>query len=71
MMLSFLAYVFVAFVQDKAKTSQFPGLSVQFKRGADPVINLLNADKTVAETLAIDKWNTDSVEEFFRERLMK
>jgi len=33
-------------------------------RGADPIIKLLDDDESVAETLAIDKWNTDSVEEF-------
>jgi len=33
-------------------------------RGADPVIKLLDEEEDVAETLAIDKWNTDSVEEF-------
>jgi len=33
-------------------------------RGADPVIKLLDDDDDIAETLAIDKWNTDSVEEF-------
>lgn len=33
-------------------------------RGADPVIKLLDDEEDVAETLAIDKWNTDSVEEF-------
>jgi hypothetical protein len=33
-------------------------------RGADPIIKLLDEEEEVAETLAIDKWNTDSVEEF-------
>ncbi|XP_071747880.1 uncharacterized protein [Lepeophtheirus salmonis] len=32
--------------------------------GADPVIKLLDEDDDVIETLAIQKWNTDSVEEF-------
>jgi len=39
-------------------------LSIKYVRGADPVIKLLDDDETVIETLAIDKWNTDSVEEF-------
>lgn len=33
-------------------------------RGADPVIKLMDEQGSVQETLAIDKWNTDSVEEF-------
>ena len=39
-------------------------MSIKYVRGADPVIKLLDDDETVIETLAIDKWNTDSVEEF-------
>ena len=58
-----------AFVKgDKLK--QFPGLTVRYMRGADPVIKLLDSKRKVVETLAIDKWNTDSVEEFFNERLL-
>lgn len=33
-------------------------------KGADPIIKLLDEEEEVVETLAIDKWNTDSVEEF-------
>lgn len=51
------------------KPQQFPGLTVRYMRGADPVIKLLDDDRQVVETLAIDKWNTDSMEEFFKERL--
>jgi hypothetical protein len=40
-------------------------------RGADPIIKLLDESKNVVETLGIDKWNTDSVEAFFDERLKK
>lgn len=59
-----------AFVKSD-KPQQFPGLTVRYMRGADPVIKLLDDDRQVVETLAIDKWNTDSVEEFFKERLRK
>jgi hypothetical protein len=34
-------------------------------------IKLLDESKNVVETLGIDKWNTDSVEAFFDERLKK
>ena len=55
-------------------------------RGADPIIKvrhtvsfelmfslfqLLDEDEEVAETLAIDKWNTDSVEEFLDTVMVK
>jgi len=33
------------------------------------VIKLLDSDRQVVETLGIDKWDTDAVEEFFREHL--
>ena len=39
-------------------------MTIKYVRGADPIIKLLDEDEEVAETLAIDKWNTDSVEEF-------
>lgn len=51
------------------RVSQFPGLTVRYMRGADPIIKLLDENREVVETLGIDKWNTDSVEEFFREHL--
>ena len=43
---------------------RYPGLTIKYVRGADPIIKLLDEDESVAETLAVDKWNTDSVEEF-------
>lgn len=51
------------------RPNQFPGLTVRYVRGADPVLKLLNDRKEVAEELSIEKWNTDSVEEFLAERL--
>ena len=59
-----------AFVKSD-RPAQFPGLEVKYARGADPVLKLLNEDKEVVETLSIEKWNTDSVEEFLSERLRK
>ncbi|RXG55326.1 15 kDa selenoprotein [Armadillidium vulgare] len=37
---------------------------LEYVRGADPIIKLMDEEGVVMETLAIDKWNTDSVEEF-------
>ena len=61
-------FKFVAFVHSEV-AGQFPNLEVKYVRGADPVIKLLDDDKKVVETLSIEKWNTDSVEEFLHERL--
>ena len=69
-----------AFIKSE-RPSRYPGLTIKYVRGADPIIKvlcsvkdsiriiytpfqLLDEDEEVAETLAIDKWNTDSVEEF-------
>lgn len=59
-----------AFVKSD-RPNQFPGLTVRYVRGADPIIKLLDDSKTVVETLGIDKWDTDAVEAFFNERLKK
>ncbi|KAH9488137.1 hypothetical protein Btru_064985 [Bulinus truncatus] len=53
------------------RPNQFPGLTVRYVRGADPIIKLLDENHNVVETLGIDKWNTDSVEEFFLEHLQR
>jgi len=57
-----------AFVKSD-RPNAFPGLSVQYVRGADPVIKLMNENRDVVETLSIEKWNTDSIHEFMREHL--
>ena len=41
---------------------RYPALTIKYVRGKDPIIKLLDED--VVEELSIDKWNTDSVEEF-------
>jgi len=43
---------------------------VKYVRGADPIIKLLDDHNEVQEELAIDKWNTDSVEEFLKMHLI-
>ncbi|GAB6023336.1 hypothetical protein CHUAL_008137 [Chamberlinius hualienensis] len=48
------------------KPKQFPTLTIKYVRGADPIIKLQNEDGDTMEELAVDKWNTDSVEEFLR-----
>jgi len=58
------AYPQVAAFIKSERPARYPGLTIKYVRGADPVIKLLDDEEDVAETLAIDKWNTDSVEEF-------
>jgi len=58
-----------AFIKsDKARG--LPNLKIKYVRGADPIIKLLDDDGVVKEELAIDKWNTDSVEEFLTMHLI-
>lgn len=51
------------------KSGEFPNLSIKYERGADPIIKLKNEKHEVVETLSIDKWDTDTVEAFLKERL--
>lgn len=53
------------------RSKRYPGLTIKYVRGADPIIKLLDDDESVIETLAIDKWNTDSVDEFLDIYLLK
>lgn len=43
--------------------------SLQYVRGSDPVLKLLDDEGNISEELSILKWNTDSVEEFLSEKL--
>lgn len=58
-----------AFVKSD-RPAAFPNLTIKYVRGADPIIKLMDEDGDVMETLAIDKWNTDSVEEFLNTYLI-
>jgi hypothetical protein len=40
-------------------------------RGADPQLVLLDDNKQAAETLSIDKWDTDTVEEYLTQQLRR
>uniref|UniRef100_A0A913X530 Selenoprotein F n=1 Tax=Exaiptasia diaphana TaxID=2652724 RepID=A0A913X530_EXADI len=57
-----------AFVRSE-KPDKFPNLRIEFVRGADPILKLHSEDGSVQEELSIEKWNTDSVEEFLTEKL--
>jgi len=45
--------------------NQYPGLSIRYARGAEPVVKLLSDSGEEEETLAINRWDTDTVVEFF------
>ena len=65
------AYPQVAAFIKSDRPKRYSGLSIKYVRGADPVIKLLDDANEIIETLAIDKWNTDSVEEFLDIYLIK
>lgn len=48
---------------------KFPNLTIRYVRGLDPIIKLMDKDSNILETLAIDKWDTDTVEEFLKTHL--
>lgn len=53
------------------RPAKFPNLQIKYVRGLDPIIKLMDKDGIVKETVAIEKWNTDSVEEFLKTHLEK
>ncbi|XP_022120009.2 selenoprotein F [Pieris rapae] len=59
-----------AFVKSD-RPAKFPNLQIKYVRGLDPIIKLLDKDGIVKDTVAIEKWNTDSVEEFLNTHLVK
>lgn len=65
-----ILFCFSAFVKSD-RPNQFPGLKVRYMRGADPIIKLLDEERNIQETLGIEKWDTDTVEEFLSQRLRK
>lgn len=51
------------------RPSKFKNLQIKYLRGLDPQVKLYDNKGNVVETLSITKWNTDTVEEFFRTHL--
>ncbi|XKL63916.1 hypothetical protein PGB90_006280 [Kerria lacca] len=49
--------------------NQYPNLQIRYVHGRDPCIKLINDSGEVEEVIAIEKWNTDSVDEFLRTHL--
>lgn len=53
------------------RPAKFSNLQIKYVRGLDPFIKLIDHDGNVKETLSINKWNTDTVQEFFETHLEK
>ncbi|KAK2718526.1 hypothetical protein QYM36_005757 [Artemia franciscana] len=59
----------VSFVKSE-RARGIPNFSVKYVRGADPIIKLYDEENRLQETYAVDKWNTDSVDEFLNTVLL-
>jgi len=57
-----------AFVKSD-RPAKFPNLSIRYVRGLDPIIKLMDKTGNIQEVLAIERWNTDSIEEFLNTHL--
>lgn len=57
-----------AFVKSD-RPAKFPNLQIKYVRGLDPTVKMLDSAGNVKETLNINKWNTDTVQEFFETHL--
>jgi hypothetical protein len=56
-------FLIPAFVKsDRPKA--FPNLTIKHINGQSPIIKLLDKDGNVDQTLAINKWDTDTIVEF-------
>lgn len=58
-----------AFINSRA--AKFHNLKIRYVNGLDPVIRLFDDAENMVETLAINKWTTDQVEEYFQTHLIK
>jgi len=58
-----------AFVKSD-RPGKFPNFSVKYVGGQMPQIKLIEADDSVAETLSITKWDTDTIVEFLQTYLL-
>ncbi|CAF0907089.1 unnamed protein product [Adineta ricciae] len=51
------------------RPARFPSFSVQYVRGADPILNLFNEQDEQIESMGIEKWDTDTLTSFLEENL--
>lgn len=50
-------------------SKKFSNLKIKFVRGITPILKLLDDKHNVVDELNIQKWDTDTIEEFLNERL--
>lgn len=59
----------IAFIRgDKSK--KYSNLKIKFVRGILPILKLLNEHHDVVDELNIQKWDTDTIEEFLDQHLL-
>jgi len=58
-----------AFVNEEKKDKKYANLEIEYARGAMPSLILKNDEGAEVETLAIDKWDTDTVREYLTQHL--
>lgn len=58
-----------AFINSRA--AKFHNLKIRYVNGLDPVIRLFDDADNMVQTLAINKWTTDQVDEYFQTHLIK
>lgn len=66
----FSAYPQIQAFVKSTRPAKFSNLQIKYVRGLDPIIKLQDKDGNVREVIAIEKWNTDSVEEFLNTHLI-
>eukprot|EP00794_Sanderia_malayensis_P016167 gene16167-17789_t len=49
---------------------RYMAATLKYVRGLDPVLMLHDEHHNVKDELSIDKWDTDTIEEFLKEKLM-
>jgi len=57
-----------AFVKSD-RPKKFPNLTIKHIPAQNPIIKLMDVDGNVEQTLAINKWDTDTIEEFLSTHL--
>lgn len=55
-----------AFIQSD-RPNKYPNLKVSYVRGKDPTLVLYDENDDEVESLGIDKWTTDTVEEYLNQ----
>ncbi|XP_050524262.1 selenoprotein F [Daktulosphaira vitifoliae] len=51
------------------RPKKYPNLTIRYVRGLDPIIKLMDNNGNVQEVLAIERWDTDTVDEFLSTHL--